>query len=67
MALYQKKIDLMFILPRATYIIEELNQSIGSQLSIILNDFIISEDINTLHLIQTLWERKCKDKLGIAV
>lgn len=53
----------------ATYVIEELNQSIGSQLSIILNDFIVSKDINALHLIQTLSKRKCgkKRKLGMGI
>ncbi len=36
-----------------TYIIEELNQGVGSQLSIILDDLIVGKDVDALHLIQT--------------
>lgn len=49
-----------------TYIIEELNQRVGSQLSVILDDFIVSEDINTLHLIQTLSKRRHKKHMSAA-
>lgn len=39
-----------------TYIIEELHQGVGGQFAIVLDDLVIGEDVNTLHLIQAWWE-----------
>ena len=40
-------------LTSVTYIVQELHQSVGGQFAVILDDLVISKDVNTLHLIQT--------------
>ena len=42
----------------STHIIKELNQSVSCQLSIVLNDLVISKDVDALHLIQTWGEER---------
>lgn len=39
--------------PGSTYIVEELHQGVGGQFAVVLDDLIIGEDVNALHLIQT--------------
>lgn len=37
---------------QCTYIVDELDQGVGGQLSIVLNDLIIGKDVDAFHLIQ---------------
>lgn len=42
---------------QTAYIIEELDQGVSGQFSIILNYFIVRKDVDALHLIQTWCEK----------
>lgn len=47
-----------FVSTNVTYIVQEFNNGICSQLSVVLNYFIVCKDVDAVDFIQTWWEKK---------